>query len=129
MNIYSKTLINPRLVSILSINNQILCRRLLNYTSSFKIASFQTNVETKRAKDTDNKYNEYLKHVDKKKALMNKKLVSNKNINEKNEDKNDIKYSPLFKPINIEPNESTQESNIGEELVGKLDKCLKFTFS
>jgi len=125
MNIYCKSLINPRFMTIFSINNGSICRRLLNNKSSFtKQASFQTNVGNKNARETH--YEEYLRHVNKKKALMSKRLERKNNL-EKNT-KNDIKFSPLFKPISIEPNESTEESNIGEELVGKLEKCLKFTF-
>ena len=123
MNIYCKRLINPRFVSIFSINNDLICRRLLNNKSKFKVASFQTNVGKEYARRTEKKYEEYLKHVDKKKALLSKKLEEKNKLNEEGNDKNDIKFSPLFKPVNIEPNESTEESNVGEEIVGKLDKC------
>jgi len=131
MNIYCKNLANKsrQLNLILSneTNNRFLstiCSRYIIFNLSSKnsivdvnnyrfnsIASQNRNLTKKSSRNNNGSINAS-KHNSKK-----------KHESFKNED---LKFSPLFKPIEVKPNTNFDEDDIGASMVGKIEKCKAF---
>ena len=130
MNIYCKNLANKsrqlNLILLNETNNRFLSTICTRFTLfNWKCCNSTVDVNNYRFNSIAASQNRNL--TKKSSRNNNGSIYSSKNNSKKKQEesikKEDIKYSPLFKPIDVKPNTIYDEDDIGASMVGKLEKC------
>ena len=125
MNIYCKNLVNKTLQLNLILLNETNSRFLSTKCTRYSLFNWPPNNSTV---DVNNyRFNSIAsqnRYLTKKSNRNNQTAkINNKKNPKESIKKGDIKFSPLFKPIEVKPNANIDEDDIGISMVGKLEKC------